>query len=144
MKILLGSDSPVILAVSPDWEELDHLGPVSARVFPNTAVACPYLTQGSTIKVRSLSSVSRDDDVDASSAIDLIAILPSEHHRDGNPPQMDSLDLGGTILVTPSEKRKLRANFRAEAKLAIGLQGFTCSGMASREPIHGRQRKLRE
>jgi hypothetical protein len=118
MQILLGNDSPVVLAVSPDWAELDHLGLVSARVFPNTAVACPYLSQDSTIKVRSLSSVSRDDDVAESSAIDLSAVLPCKHHNDGNPPQMDGLDLGGTLFVTPSEKRKLTANFRAEAKLA--------------------------
>ena len=115
---MLGTDSPVVLAVSPDWEELDHLGLVSARVFPNTAVACPYLSQDSTIKVRSLFSVSCDGDIDASSAIDLSAVLPSKGHNDGKPPQMEGRDLGGTLLVTPSEKRNLIANFRAEAKLA--------------------------
>jgi hypothetical protein len=118
MQIMLGTDSPVVLAVSPDWEELDHLGLVSARVFPNTAAACPYLSQDSTIKVRSLFSVSCDGDIDASSAIDLSAVLPSKGHNDGKPPQMEGRDLGGTLLVTPSEKRNLIANFRAEAKLA--------------------------
>jgi hypothetical protein len=114
MKILLDTDAPVTLAVSPDWEELDHLGPVSARVFPNTAVACPYVTQGSTIKVSSLPPVSRDDDVAESSAIDPMAALSPQRHYDGNPPQMDGFELGVTLRITPSEKRKLRANFRIE------------------------------
>ena len=47
-----------------------------------------------------------------------MADLSPKRNYDGNPPQMDGFELGGTLCITPSEKRKLRTNFRIEANLA--------------------------
>jgi hypothetical protein len=100
--------------VSPDWKELDHSGAVSARVFPGSSVACPYLTQGSIVKVRRLSSV-----VAANGIGDISETrLSSKRPREELPPHEDELDADGISQVTPSELRTLKANFRSEAKQA--------------------------
>ncbi len=87
MRSLLDSSLPVVLTVSPDWKELDHLGPVSARILPGSSVACPYLTQGSTVKVRRLSSVMQADGIVELSATRLPASLPSKRPREEVSPQ---------------------------------------------------------
>jgi hypothetical protein len=79
---LMGTTSPIVLAVSPDWEELDHRGAVSARVFPDTVVACPYLTQYSIVRVRHLSSVISDDAIGESSSVLYHSMRPSKRLRD--------------------------------------------------------------
>jgi hypothetical protein len=121
MRSLLDSSLPVVLTVSPDWKELDHLGPVSAHILPGASVACPYLIQGSTVRVRWLSSVMRNDEIGESLATSPPVTLPSKRPRDEVFPQEDELDADGTNQVTPSERRKLRANFRAEAKQARSI-----------------------
>jgi hypothetical protein len=124
---LLGTTLPIVLTVSPDWEELDHQGAISARVFPGSSIACPYITQDSEIRVRRLSSMSPDDGIGESSSV-----LPPDvrspkrlrpscqlERREGiRTGESDGLDLDGVIRVSPAEKRELRANFKREARLA--------------------------
>ena len=129
----------MVLTVSPDWEELDHLGAVSARVFPGSSIACPHVTQDSVVRVRLLTSTLRDDSERSPEVFPPVArpfkrSRGSQSRSDGQDPlaqtstegdctsfqssSSDGLDLDGEIRVTPSERRKLREQFRREAKLA--------------------------
>ena len=137
---LMGTTSQIILEVNPDWEELDHLGPVSAHVFPGSSISCPYLTQRSIVRVRLLASLAQEDGTVGPPP------TPSSHEerplkRFCESPRVgegesgdtntvgeslqssssDGLDLDGILRVTSSEHRKLRAEFRNEAKLARSL-----------------------
>ena len=49
---LLGIQSPIVLRVSPGWDELSHLGAISAHVFSGSALLCPRLKAGSIVQVR--------------------------------------------------------------------------------------------
>jgi hypothetical protein len=134
---LMGTTSPLVLSASPDWEELGHLGPVSARVFPRSSITCPYLYQGSTVRVRRGSSLGPINETDESPSTNSPhGECPQKRLRDssrvgGAEPvavgmtgessqssSSDGLDLDGEIRVTQSEHRKLRTEFRKEAKLA--------------------------
>jgi hypothetical protein len=99
--VLMGTTISLVLAVSPDWEELDHRGAVSARVFPGTALACPYLTQNSIVRVRRLSSVTSDDEIGESSSVLSHSMRPSKRLRDST--QVE----GGTSSVTTSSEEHL-------------------------------------
>jgi hypothetical protein len=115
---LMGTTGPLVLAVSPDWDELDHLGAVSARVFPGTSLACPCLFQNSVVRVRRLSSVTSDEGIGESSSL-----RPSKRLRDSFPVEEGTsrIDASSIIRVTPSEHRSLRAAFRKEAKLSRSI-----------------------
>jgi hypothetical protein len=58
---LLGVNSLAVLTVSPDWDILDHLGPVSALVFPGSSLPCHYLFQGSVVRVSGVPVLPTDD-----------------------------------------------------------------------------------
>ena len=152
---LMGTTSPLSVTVGPDWEELDHHGPVSARVLPGSAISCPYLVQGSQVRVRRLSPAIQGDDMEGLQSGGPRLARPPKRLRGpdhggsdrtplegedlshltsyfnpsgrspgrevptrGLPSQPDELVLGGVLRVTPAEMRKLRTDFRTEAKLA--------------------------
>ncbi len=119
MGALLGTRSPIFLTVSPDWDTLDHLGVVSARVFPGSSTLCPYLYQDSVVRV-GLSSCS-DDGLEGSFGAFSPADASSKRPRDCDLPRSPP-DLGvlpdDCFRVTSSEKRQLLAEFRKEARRA--------------------------
>jgi hypothetical protein len=49
---LLRVDLPVSLFVGPTWSILAHEGAITDRVFPGTSVPCPYVVQGSEVRVQ--------------------------------------------------------------------------------------------
>ncbi len=137
LAMLMGITSPILLEVSPDWEELNHLGPVGARVFPGSSIACSYLTQRSVVRVRRFSSLAPDHESDepppsASSHEERAPKRSRDASRVGGLGPMtvdmtgesfqssssDGFELDGIIHVTHSEHRKLRTEYRKEAKLA--------------------------
>jgi hypothetical protein len=128
---LMGVRSPITLMISPDWVELDHLGPVSALVYPGTSSSCPYLTNGSIVRARRVRVISSpsDDDIEESPDDPLPAVVslkrprnPESSSEDAGKDQQSSSSvdsqLDGPIRVTPSERRQLHAEFRKEAQLA--------------------------
>ena len=118
---------------------MDHLGPASARVFPGSSLPCPYLFRGSVVRV-SGSSVSSTDDAFVGDEVRVNEVRPSKRFREAGsyveeeePLLLTPTAATGTLLhssssevcgsdgtfsVTPSEKRKLCAAFRTEAKRA--------------------------
>jgi hypothetical protein len=122
---MMATTSALRLTVSPDWEELDHQGPVSAMVIPGSAILCPSLGRGSRVRVQRLTSTQDDDmpdeDMDDFPPRELTAKStkrPRESEHLPQPPQPDELVLGGAIRVTSAEMQQLRTEFRKEAKLA--------------------------
>ncbi len=57
---LLEAFGPVVLEVGPMWDVLDHAGTITDRTFPHTHLPCPYLEQGSEVRV-SLHAFSSED-----------------------------------------------------------------------------------
>ncbi len=51
MASLIRTDGAVSLYVGPTWHILDHCGTVSDQVFPGTISPCPFLQQGSVVRV---------------------------------------------------------------------------------------------
>ena len=49
---LLRVNSLVFLFVGPSWEALDHRGAITDRCFPGTHQPCPFLVDGSAVRVR--------------------------------------------------------------------------------------------
>lgn len=99
---LFATSSQVVLRVSPEWDELTHLGVVSAHVFPGLSTPCPRLKAGSIVQVRRVRPSSSDVLLDGSSDI---------FSAEG-----EVADVTSPVLVAPSEIRRLRALFRREAK----------------------------
>jgi hypothetical protein len=83
---LLRVDSPVFLFVGPSWAALDHRGTITDRCFPGTSQPCPFLVDGSSVRVRRtrFSSPTSGSSVLSSNLIDGVA------------PHLD-LGLGGTM-----------------------------------------------
>ena len=48
---LMKTTYPISLFVSPNWQLLNHTGCVNDQVYPGTNTPCPYLDQGSTVRV---------------------------------------------------------------------------------------------
>jgi hypothetical protein len=48
---LMKTTYPISLFVSPNWQLLNHTGCVNDQVYPGTKTPCPYLDQGSTVRV---------------------------------------------------------------------------------------------
>ncbi len=44
--------SPIVLEVGPRWVVLDHGGTIIDRVVPGTGLPCPFLEQGSEVRVQ--------------------------------------------------------------------------------------------
>jgi hypothetical protein len=51
---LLRCELPVSLFVGPHWMALAHSGTITDRVFPGTTLLCPYVEQGSEIRVQAV------------------------------------------------------------------------------------------
>ncbi len=140
---LLETTSPIVLHVSPDWEELDHLGLVSDRFLPDSTTPCPFLEQDSVVRVSqflavtggiiSCSSMSPGGEKEESSSFlspgesTPKRLRTSSHLERGQgirtessavDGESDGLDLNGVIRVSSTEKRILRAKFKTEAKRA--------------------------
>jgi hypothetical protein len=49
---LLRVDAPVSLSVGPAWGALAHGGTITDRVFPGTAIPCPYVEPSSEVRVQ--------------------------------------------------------------------------------------------
>ena len=114
MASLLDTTSPVILTVSPSWEVLDHLGPVSALVFPGSAELCPHLTQGSHVRVQCRSTVMRDHEEGPQPSVPHAGSPAKRLCGSDDADELTTLD--GLVRVTPAEVRTLRTAFRKEAK----------------------------
>jgi hypothetical protein len=57
---LLGVVGPVTLEVEPTWQILGHEGAITDRTFPHANLPCPYLEQGSEVRV-SMPAISSAD-----------------------------------------------------------------------------------
>jgi hypothetical protein len=57
---LLRCELPVSLFVGPHWSALAHSGTITDRVFPGTTLSCPYVEQGSEIRVQATTATLLD------------------------------------------------------------------------------------
>jgi hypothetical protein len=119
---LLRTRNPIVLAVSPDWEEVHHSGSVRARVFPGSAVPCPYLGQNSIVQVRQRSPLGPDATGESSDVCSQ-ETRPSKRFSDSSIPDpqlplSDEIECDVFCHVTPSERHQLCARFKKESKRA--------------------------
>ncbi len=80
---MLKADAPASLFVGPTWPGLDHDGAITDRVFPGTITPCPYVEQGSVVRVHVAGALSLADvrRVVVQVAVDLM----NTRSVDGNP-----------------------------------------------------------
>ncbi len=101
---LLRCELPVSLFVGPHWVALAHSGTITDRVFPGTTLLCPYVEQGTEIRVQAAPATLLDTlvlvaaplfDPGASLApdVEVLSSLP----RDAVPEEWGAITTGSTI-----------------------------------------------
>jgi hypothetical protein len=135
MTSLLGIPPPVSLFVGPEWLLLDRPGCVSDQIIPGTNISCPFLEQGSLVRVeQGQHSVSLCDeflvppgsgeqlDTESASGDELSESHPAKRVHRAAPESHQSSSIQEFADELPSVTRSERTNllklFRKERKVA--------------------------
>ena len=133
---LLRVDSLVFLFVGPTWEALDHRGTITDRCLPGTHLPCPFLGDGSSVRVH-CARLSVPALVLPGAVASVIAPALG---RQSSPPlsaRSSTSPVPVLVLGAPSLPLGAEASFSSQTSLPLAASSSFSSDSASSDPVLG-------